>query len=205
MASFIHQFEHEPFWRYYWRLGDSLPCDHGIEMWEMCNLMFEGLNVETENLVEFMHNGVFLAQPIEQACGIFEWLSKDTYDLEMANMHTHYFSASLDIPQPNSHDHFKTDPSYLAPMDGCNMNDYCVSPCLSLGLGGDLNMENGDLVSFLPSLYPLPLIDCRLDLDDTILNSIKGLIEKCKAISQDLSELFLSYNNEPCGIWFVMA
>ena len=65
-------------------------------------------------------------------------------------------------------------------------------------LGGDINMENGGLVSSLPSLYPWPLIDCRLDPDDTILNSIKGLIEKCKAISQDLSELSLSYNNEPC-------
>ena len=58
-------------------------------------------------------------------------------------------------------------------------------------------MVNGDLVSSLPSLYPLPLIDCRLDPYDIILNSIKGLIEKCKAISQGLSEIFLSYNNEP--------
>ena len=67
MASFIHQFEHEPFWRYYWTLCASLPSDHGIEMWEMCNLMYEGLNVETRNLVECTHNGVFLVQPIEQA------------------------------------------------------------------------------------------------------------------------------------------
>ena len=43
----------------------------------------------------------------------------------------------------------------------------------------------------------LSFIDCRLDPNDSFFNSMKGLIEKCKAISQDLNQFSISYNNEP--------
>ena len=55
MAIFYFpQFENEVFWRYYYRLGDFVGPNHGIEEWDMCLVIYEGLNEETRFIVESM-------------------------------------------------------------------------------------------------------------------------------------------------------
>ncbi|XP_057249667.1 uncharacterized protein LOC109134709 [Beta vulgaris subsp. vulgaris] len=78
------------------RLGDSLGCDHSFEKWEICDMMFEGLNEETRKVVESMSNGDFHAQSLDEAWSLFEWLARDTYEWEMsmhANQNLENFSS----------------------------------------------------------------------------------------------------------------
>ncbi|XP_019107903.2 uncharacterized protein LOC109136351 [Beta vulgaris subsp. vulgaris] len=97
MAIFsLPRYEYEVFWRYYWRLGDSLGCDHSFEKWEICDVMFESLNEETRKMVESMSNGDFHAQSLDEAWSLFEWLARDTYEWEMsmnANQNLENFSS----------------------------------------------------------------------------------------------------------------
>ena len=106
------QFKYEAFWRYYWRLGDFLPHKHDLEMWNMCKMMYDGLNNETWDQVEIMYNFEFLDQPIERALEFFELLAKETYAQEMAHI-----LPSLDMNHRTFLDHLEANPSCLALKD----------------------------------------------------------------------------------------
>lgn len=140
MTSFhFPQFEHELFWRYYWRLGDFLPPNHGIEQWEICQVMYNGLNEETRALVERMNNGEFLWKSPDDAWEFFEWLAKDTYEYEMAmnegcqlNLPSTFMSSPTPYPSPchhlssfdSSYDQFETNtPSLTLEASFCD-NEY---------------------------------------------------------------------------------
>ena len=56
------EYENEVFWKYYHRLGNFVGPNHGIELWYMCLVVYEGLNVETRMMMESMSNGGFIFQ-----------------------------------------------------------------------------------------------------------------------------------------------
>ena len=140
MASlFCHQFKHERFWRYYWRLGDSLPLNHNLEMWNICEMVYDGLNDETRGQVEMMHNFEFLEQLIDRAWDFFEWLAKDTYEQEMAHI-----LPSLDMNHTTFLDHFEANPSCRASKDDDVVKNSHGSFYVSYDLGSDLSVENAN-------------------------------------------------------------
>ena len=86
MASFsFPQFEHEPFWRYFERLEESLGSDYRFDLWELCEVFYDGLNELTRGMVENMFHGGFRAKSLDEAWNFYNWLARDTYDWEMTN------------------------------------------------------------------------------------------------------------------------
>ena len=154
MASFYFpQFEHEVFWRYYYRLGDFVGFGHGIEQWEMCNVIYDGLNAETRDIVESMYGGMFREQSPEDAWAFIEWLAEDTYNWEMSTTTypypnqdplpsnlEHQFNHTMPHLEPNndsreSVDEVRNAPHYELTLEDLYQIELKVAaefPCLSL-------------------------------------------------------------------------
>lgn len=77
---FFPQYEDEPFWNYYQRFENTLVTKYRLEIWEMCEVIYDGLNMHTREIVESMFNGEFRFQHFDEAWSFFGWLSRDTYE-----------------------------------------------------------------------------------------------------------------------------
>ncbi len=189
MASLLcRQFKHETFWRYYWRLGDSLPHDHDLEMWNVCKMMYDGLNDETRDQVEIMCNFEFLDQPIERAWEFFEWLAKETYEQEMAHK-----LPSLDMNHTTFLDHLEANPSCLALKDDYNEKNSYGSLDGSYDLVSEFSVEYADPSYFngssaLPFSYPCPYPPFEEFDDDDLIYENEDFKEFCMQLRQALNQ-----------------
>jgi len=102
MASFfIPQFEGESFWVYFNRVQNELPFDYRDNLWEICEVIYSGLNAFTLDVVESMHNGEFRALTLGDAWDFYCWLAQDTYEWDMGT-HSSLVQPSCDAPPPLS-------------------------------------------------------------------------------------------------------
>jgi len=70
------------FWKYYDRLHDFLAhCDFYLEKWKILNTVYEGVNCETCNLLEYWD---FFAKNIDEAWNFLDWLARDTNEYEIS-------------------------------------------------------------------------------------------------------------------------
>ena len=116
MASFfIPQFEGESFWVYFNRVQSELPFDYRDNLWEICEVIYSGLNAFTLDVVESMHNGEFRALTLGDAWDFYYWLAQDTYEWDMDTYSSHV-QPNCDAPPlifPNFDDmHSHTYDSY---------------------------------------------------------------------------------------------
>ena len=102
MASFsIPQFENEPFWRYFNRVQDSLPSNYWFNIWEICEVIFEGLNHFTRYIVVYIkHDGRFRALSLEEAWDFCNIFAQETYEEEMS-MFSSQGQPNYGIPLPS--------------------------------------------------------------------------------------------------------
>ncbi|CAO2817447.1 unnamed protein product [Amaranthus hypochondriacus] len=136
MTSFyLPQFEHEIFWRYLYRIGDFVGPNHGIEQWDMCQCVYNGLNHETREIVESMNNYEFQWLTPEHAWSYFEWLSDDTYNWEMTVQNS---SSTLDSTQPCPDHHLSSSDSLRGPIEMSREEFFQIDslltefPCINL-------------------------------------------------------------------------
>ena len=83
----LHQFEHESFWRFFVRYGDSLPYEHNVEQWQIFLEVYEGLNSETREFVDDVQFNAFLDQTPILCLNFFRWLAKDNFKKEYPGFH----------------------------------------------------------------------------------------------------------------------
>ena len=78
----LHQYEHESFWRFFVRYGDSLPHEHNVEQWKICLDLYMGMNSETRELLDDVYSSVLLDQTPILCLNFFRWLAKDDFKKE---------------------------------------------------------------------------------------------------------------------------
>jgi len=83
----LMQFKQESnnsFWRYFERFKDLLTqCPHyGIEKWQQCQILYNGLDYQTETLLETMSQGGYLQKDENQGWDLFEDLAEKTIQWE---------------------------------------------------------------------------------------------------------------------------
>ena len=83
----LHQYEHESFWRFFVRYGDSLPYEHNVEQWQIFLEVYEGLNSETREFVDDVQFNAFLDQTPILCLNFFRWLAKDNFKKEYPGFH----------------------------------------------------------------------------------------------------------------------
>lgn len=112
------QYEGEVFWRYMERLKDFLArfINHHLEKWEVCQIIYEGVNDETRCIIESMFDGAFMSQTVDEAWSFFEWFIQETYEWESA-MHFNLYAQPLPTRPPFMNDllnepHTNNLPSY---------------------------------------------------------------------------------------------
>lgn len=89
MASFqFPQFEHEIFWKYFSRFNDfCAQLNFSFEKWELCQVIYEGLNTEFRDHVQSMYPGGFWAlfsKSPDEVWDFFEYLAHETWEYEQA-------------------------------------------------------------------------------------------------------------------------
>ncbi|XP_074307134.1 uncharacterized protein LOC141642273 [Silene latifolia] len=85
MASFhFPQFEHEPFYCYFDRLGEYVgQFDNCFETWELCLVVYYGMNQETWTIVNYMCGGQFIDTNYLENWELFRRLANDTYQWDL--------------------------------------------------------------------------------------------------------------------------
>jgi hypothetical protein len=78
----MYQFEHESFWSFFVRYGDSLSYGHNLEKWQICLNLYKGLNSETREYIEGFYNYVFLDQSPVLCLHFFKWVAKTGFSKE---------------------------------------------------------------------------------------------------------------------------
>ena len=73
------QYDNEPFCEYFNRLVGYLDFDC-CSLWEACEICYFGLNEQTRDEVECMHNGEFRALSIDDAWDFYVWFAWDVYN-----------------------------------------------------------------------------------------------------------------------------
>src|SRR6185437_2949539 len=73
------QFDKEPFCEYFNKLEGFLDCNC-CNIWEACEICYFGLNEQTRDEVECMHNGEFRAWSINDTWDFYVWFARDVYN-----------------------------------------------------------------------------------------------------------------------------
>ena len=124
MASICFpQFENEVFWRYYYRLGDFLGPNHLFEQWELCMVIYEGLNEDTRLVLDSMSSYIFVEKTPEECWDLIEQLARDTYEWEMT-MFVEPTLQNFSFPIPQTH----TPPPYYCSYCHCHDHDTSLCP-----------------------------------------------------------------------------
>src|SRR6185437_2809125 len=71
------QFDKEPFCEYFNKLEGFLDCNC-CNIWEACEICYFGLNEQTRDEVECMHNGEFRALSIDDVWDFYVWFARMT-------------------------------------------------------------------------------------------------------------------------------
>ncbi|XP_074264532.1 uncharacterized protein LOC141587019 [Silene latifolia] len=85
MASFhFPQFEHEPFYCYFDRLGEYVgQFGNCFETWELCLVVYYGMNQESWTIVNYMCGGQFIDTNYLENWELFRRLANDTYQWDL--------------------------------------------------------------------------------------------------------------------------
>jgi len=83
------QYEHEPFWSYLSRLNEyRVHLNHNFQKWEICEVIIEGLNIESRSYIESLCPGgliELLSKTRNEVWDFFEKSAWKTYAFEQAN------------------------------------------------------------------------------------------------------------------------
>ncbi|KAK9734172.1 hypothetical protein RND81_04G120200 [Saponaria officinalis] len=86
-SNYFPQFENELFYKYFNRLHEyAIRCRHPYQTWELCHVIYNGLNAETSGHVYSLSEGRFIDYfSYEEKWELFQYLAYDTEQWELAN------------------------------------------------------------------------------------------------------------------------
>ncbi|KAK9724445.1 hypothetical protein RND81_05G072500 [Saponaria officinalis] len=80
---YFPQFEHEPLYAYWDRLESCIvQCGYYVDIWEMCHMIYDGVNCETRLLIEQMCEGMFEYMSYEDKWETLKYLAQGSFENE---------------------------------------------------------------------------------------------------------------------------